>query len=157
MEPSFEKLLARLADAAVEFVVVGGVAVTLNGYTRLTEDVDILIRWTPDNVSRLLDSLSSYGEGFARELQMEDFTDEEGAIRIVEETERSQIDIFTRLSGLRFADLITDAPSFTVAGRTIRYASKAALLRLKGNSQRDKDLLDVMALRKLLDDPHAFD
>jgi len=41
MEPSFEKLLARLADAAVEFVVVGGVAVTLNGYTRLTEDVDI--------------------------------------------------------------------------------------------------------------------
>lgn len=38
MEPSFEKLLVRLADAGVQFVVVGGVAVTLNSYVRLTEE-----------------------------------------------------------------------------------------------------------------------
>jgi predicted nucleotidyltransferase len=157
MEPSFEKLLARLADAAVEFIVVGGVAVTLHGYVRLTEDVDILIDRTPENITRLLDALASYGEGFARELSMEDFADEEGAIRIVEETEQSQIDIFTLLSGLRFADLIGDAPSFTVAGRTIRYASKPALLRLKGGSSRDKDRIDVAALRHLLDDPQFFE
>jgi len=42
MEPSFEKLLAKLAAAGVLFIVVGGVAVTLNGYARLTEDVDVL-------------------------------------------------------------------------------------------------------------------
>ena len=157
MEPSFEKLLVRLADAAVEFVVVGGVAVTLHGYVRLTEDVDIVIHRTPENIQRLLASLASYGEGFARELSTDDFADEEGAIRVVEETEQSQIDIFVRLAGLRFADLITDAPSFEVAGRMIRYASKEALLRLKGSSSREKDRLDVAALRKLLEDPHAFD
>jgi hypothetical protein len=33
MEPSFEKLLAKLAEADVRFVVVGGIAVTLQGYT----------------------------------------------------------------------------------------------------------------------------
>jgi len=43
MEPTFEKLLALLADGNVAFVLVGGVAVTLHGYVRLTEDVDILI------------------------------------------------------------------------------------------------------------------
>lgn len=43
MEPSFEKLLALLAGHEVRFVVVGGVAVTLQGYARLTEDVDLLV------------------------------------------------------------------------------------------------------------------
>ena len=43
MEPSFEKLLVLLAEAGVRFIVVGGVAVTLQGYVRLTEDVDLLL------------------------------------------------------------------------------------------------------------------
>jgi hypothetical protein len=138
-----------LADARVEFVLVGGVAVTLHGYARLTEDVHILIARSPENVARLLDCLARYGEGFARELSAADFTDEEGAIRIVEETEQSQLDVFTRMTGLTFEDLSADALIFEVAGRRILYASKAALLRLKENSPRDKDKLDAIALRRL--------
>jgi hypothetical protein len=42
MEPTFEKLLVRLANGGVQFVIVGGIAVTLHGYVRLTEDVDVL-------------------------------------------------------------------------------------------------------------------
>jgi hypothetical protein len=157
MEPSFEKLLARLADGEVQFIVVGGVAVTLHGYVRLTEDVDILIEPSEENVSRLLAALADFGQGFARELSTADFTDDEGAIRIVEESEQSQLDVFTRMSGLRFADLIGDADSFDLGNRPIRYASKAALIRLKGNSSRDKDRIDAAALHRLLEDPHAFD
>ena len=50
MEPSpkpkaitsrFGKLLADLAGKAVDFAVVGGLAVVFNGYPRLTLDVDI--------------------------------------------------------------------------------------------------------------------
>ena len=157
MEPSFEKLLVRLADASVQFVVVGDIAVTLHGDVQLTEDVDILIARTPENLARLLGTLADYGEGFARELSAEDFPDEEGAIRIVEETEQSQIDIFTRMTGQRFTDLIADAGEFPLSGRIIRFASKAALIRLKSASLRDKDRLDVAALRQLLDNPRAFD
>ena len=43
MEPSFEKLLVTLARAEVRFIVVGGLAVSLNGYVRLTEDVDFVV------------------------------------------------------------------------------------------------------------------
>lgn len=157
MEPSFEKLLVRLADAGVEFLVVDGVAVTLHGYARLTEDVDILIRRTPENIARLLDSLATYGEGFARELNEADFAEEEGAIRIVEESEQSQIDIFTQMSGLKFDEAVLDAATFALARHQIRYASKATLLRLKEHSSRDKDRLDAAALRQLMQDPHAFD
>ena len=157
MEPTFEKLLVILAEAGVQFVIVGGVAVTLHGYVRLTEDVDILIEASAPNIRRFLDSLADYGEGFARELSPDDFTDEEGAIRIVEEAELSQIDIFTRMSGLRYPDLRSDAEILSLRGHSIPYASKAALIRLKSQSVREKDQFDVAALKRLEIDPRAFD
>ncbi|MEQ1850048.1 MAG: nucleotidyl transferase AbiEii/AbiGii toxin family protein [Chthoniobacteraceae bacterium] len=157
MEPSFEKLLARLADSGVRFILVGGLAVALHGYVRLTEDVDILLDSTDENLRRFLTCLADFGEGFARELSVADFTDEEGAIRIVEETEHCQIDVFTRMAGLRYADFAADAPKHRLGDRTLLYASKAALIRLKSASVREKDHLDVSALRRLEEDPRAFE
>ena len=149
MDTPFEKLLVRLVDHGVQFIVVGGVAVALQGYLRSTEDVDVLIEAGRENVSRLLEALADYGEGFARELTPEDFTDDEGAIRIVEESEFCQIDIFTRMTGLHYADLLPDAGTLEINGRPIHYASKASLIRLKSSSVREKDRLDLMALQRL--------
>lgn len=55
MEPSFEKLLVTLAKAEVRFIVVEGLAVSLNGYVRLTEDVDFVVDTGKDNISRLIE------------------------------------------------------------------------------------------------------
>ena len=157
MEPSFEKLLVLLADAKVDFVLVGGLAVTLQGYVRFTEDVDILIASDPANVARLLESLADYGEGFSRELTLEDFAEEEGAIRIIEAAEQCQIDIFTILSGRTYDEVIKDADSIVLNERSIHYASKASLIGWKEASAREKDRLDTFALKQLLEDPKAFD
>ena len=157
MEASFEKLLVRLAQAEVRFVVVGGIAVSLQGYVRLTEDVDIILDYEEDNVRRFLDSLANYGEGFAKEFSLEDFTPEEGALRLIEETEGCQLDIFTVISGKTYADLAKDAEIFEVQSLKVLYASKRSLIELKSNTVREKDQLDVQALRKLEEDPNAFD
>ena len=157
MEPSFEKLLVLLAEADVRFIVVGGIAVSIQGYVRLTEDVDLLIDDSRENVTRLLNRLVDYGEGFANELSLEDFNDEEGAIRIVEETEQCQIDLFTRMAGRNYADVIKDADSFEVGGYRILIASKQSLIGWKSNSVREKDRFDADALRRLQENPNAFD
>ncbi len=157
MEPSFEKLLALLAESEVRFVVVGGIAVTLHGYVRLTEDVDLLVADDVPNLERLLGALKHFGEGFAAELAPADFDDTEGAIRIVEETESCHIDLFTRMSGRRYEDVLADAETFEIRGLPVRYASKASLIAWKDASVREKDRLDAMALRRLQADPHAFD
>ncbi len=157
MEPSFEKLLVLLAESGVKFVVVGGIAVSLQGYVRLTDDVDLLIAGGDENIDLLLGTLSGYGEGFAAELSRGDFDDSEGAIRIVEETEQCQIDLFTCMSGRRYADVLADADTLTLRGFPIRYASKASLIGWKESSVRDKDKLDAIALRRLQADPRAFD
>lgn len=157
MEPSFAKLLVLLADAKVKFVLVGGLAVTLQGYVRFTEDVAMLIDSSEDNIGLLLETLNNYGEGFARELSVADFTEEEGAIRIIEEAEQCQIDLFTRMSGRIYEDVIADADTFPLDGREVRYASKTSLIQWKEKSVREKDRLDALALRELLSNPQAFD
>lgn len=43
------KLLARFKQEGVEYVLVGGPAVRLNGFLRATEDVDVLIKATRAN------------------------------------------------------------------------------------------------------------
>lgn len=152
MEPSFEKLLVHLAEGGVDFILVGGLAVTLQGYVRFTEDVDILLSDEPSNIRRFLDVMGVFGEGFARELTPEDFSDEEGAVRIVEEVEECQLDVFTVMSGRKYADVLPDADVFEVAGLKIHYASKTSLIRWKERSVREKDRIDAAALRRMMED-----
>lgn len=109
------------------------------------------------NLQRLLQVLAEFGEGFAAELNLGDFDDSEGAIRIVEESEQCQIDLFTRMSGRNYVDAVKDADVLELQGLAIRYASKRSLIGWKESSVREKDRLDALALRKLLEDPKAFD
>ena len=55
----FEKLLVALAQAGIDYALVGGLAVILNGYPRVTVDVDILVSDSQENLRKLLDCLST--------------------------------------------------------------------------------------------------
>jgi predicted nucleotidyltransferase len=148
MDTPYEKLLAKLARAEVNFIIVGGVAVALNGFVRTTEDVDILIEASAENVTRLLDELGNFGEGHARELSPADFSDSEGAIRIIEDF---PLDVFTMIRGKRYADLVGSTKSMRIDDVDVRYLNAEALISLKSDSQRDQDRIDVSALRALKD------
>lgn len=126
----------------------GGIAVTLQSYARLTDVVDLLVDGSTANIDLLLATLRGYGDGFAAELTPADFDGKEGAIRIVEEAEQCQIDLFTRMSGRCDPDVIGDADTMVLRGLSIRYASKASLIGWEVRSVREKDRLDAMALRR---------
>lgn len=157
MEPSFEKFLVHLIDNEVNFLVVGGLAVTLNGYVRLTEDVDILVDLDPSNLARLIESLSRFGDGYGGEMELSDFEATPGAIRLIEESEQCQVDIFTVMAGKLYPELAVAAEESIVGGKTFRYASMSQLIEFKTNSVREKDRLDVSALQQLQKNPKAFD
>lgn len=144
----FEKLLAGLVRAGVDFCVVGGVAVILNGYHRVTQDVDILIHPTPENVKCLLDHLAGWGEGFARELTLQDFASlEEGAIRINEDF---QLDVFVVMRGHKLDEFRSGLRYIQSDEVRIPYLSPQVLILLKQESWRDKDKLDVSAMKEII-------
>lgn len=143
----FERLLAALATDAVDYAVVGGLAVIFNGYPRLTLDVDILVGDAPENLRKLLRCLAGWGEGFARELKPEDFVFQEGAIRVIEDFD---LDIFTRMKGRSLNDFRPRLRYLETGQVRIPYLSPADLVFLKEDSWREKDKLDVQAMREIL-------
>ncbi len=146
MDPGpFENVLAALSRAEVRYLVVGGVACALNGFVRATEDVDILVDGDAGNLRLMLEVLAEFGEGHARELRVQDFGDEEGSVRLVEDF---PIDIFTRMGGMRYADMLPYRA--LAAGATpIPYVDAEGLILLKSDSPRQQDRIDVEALRRL--------
>jgi predicted nucleotidyltransferase len=56
----FKALLRALTDGGVEFILIGGAAATVHGSARLTRDVDVVYRRTPENIARLAAALTPY-------------------------------------------------------------------------------------------------
>lgn len=56
-------LWTSLNRNGVEYIMVGGVAVTLHGYIRLTADIDVWINDTVENRRKLRVALREYGMG----------------------------------------------------------------------------------------------
>ena len=144
----FESLLADLARNRVDFAVVGGLAVILNGYPRLTLDADIIVNEAPDNVRRMLDCLSNWGEGWARELKVEEFAPQEGSIRVMEDFD---LDIFTRMRGKSLDDFRPSLRHVELSGVRVPILDPQSLIHLKTGSWRDKDKLDVLAMQEILE------
>lgn len=144
----FEKLLVDLARSGIDFAVVGGVAVSLNGFVRATDDLDIIISDAPQNVKRLLEELAKWGEGFARELKVEDFIPQEGSIRIMEEFD---LDIFTRMRGKSLEQFRPRLRYLETGVVRIPFLAPEDLIFLKQTSWREKDQIDVSTLKRLLE------
>lgn len=53
-------LIRGLSEAGVEFIVIGGVAGAIHGAARLTYDVDVVYRRTPENIARLASALAPH-------------------------------------------------------------------------------------------------
>lgn len=56
----FAALIRLLAQHHVEYILIGGAAATAHGSARLTQDLDIVYRRTPENIARLATGLGPY-------------------------------------------------------------------------------------------------
>src|SRR3989337_897556 len=56
----FEHIIAALIANGIRFVVIGGVAATIQGSARLTNDIDICYDASPDNIDRLVACLTRW-------------------------------------------------------------------------------------------------
>ena len=160
--PRFYDLLRVLCEHDVEFVVIGGFAVSLQGYVRTTKDVDIVPRTTRENVSRLRAALSAVdarpaeaGEFAAQELPMP-FTLEglsEGAGNWALYTTLGRIDLMPYVEDaegeLTYDELRESAERVDLeeVGRPFWVASLQHLIAMKEHANRDQDRIDITALR----------
>jgi hypothetical protein len=148
---SVMRVLAALEAAEVEYLVIGGVAVNFHGIARATEDLDLFIAPTADNIARLRTALHSiYDDPSIEEITADDLCGEYPAVRYVPPGEGPPMDILTRLGErFRFADL--EGELYDVDGQPVRVATPATLYRMKATTVRPLDHVDAARLAEAFD------
>jgi hypothetical protein len=156
----FEELLAYLDEQDVRFVVVGGLAVVIHGFARLTADIDLVIDLERRNVRRCVDALVQRGLQPMLPVAASDFADEQIRDEWVEHRNMQvftmrdprnpmlSVDLFAR-PPIPFDDLWSHAETITLLERPIRIASIDHLIAMKRAAGRPQDLIDIERLESI--------
>lgn len=148
-EPAFDRLLRRLSEAEVEFVLIGGLAVNAWGVVRGTKDVDVVVAPDPENLKRVAEVAVAIhghiqtGESFlstppsiAAQLASGE--------RVAIETELGQLDIVQGLDGVpNYDELRAGATEAEVLGTSVLVCSFEALKAMKRVAGRTRDKADL--------------
>jgi hypothetical protein len=142
-------ILRAFEAAGLEYVIIGATAMGFHGLVRATEDVDLIIRATADNVERLRSALrAAYGgDPHIDEISASDLLGEYPAVRYYPPTGDLFFDVLTRLGDAASFETV-DAEVKEFEGTRARVATPAALYRLKKDTVRPLDRQDAAALRE---------
>lgn len=152
-QPEFAlgRLLRHLSDAGVDFVVVGGVAVVVQGSPRFTGDLDISYATDLENLSRLASVLIELGarlRGVDDDLPFVPDARSLGQVQMLALTTRhGDIDLLVDPPGSpAYATLERNAARIELEGREILIASIDDLIAMKSAMGRPQDLVDLESL-----------
>ena len=137
------RIAELLEEEGVEYALIGGYALALQGIVRLTEDVDILVEPTRENARRWVAALSKLPDGAAKELLGDDTLHEEPyAIRVNDEF---TVDVMNSASGFSWQDLLP----YRKRIEGVNVVSLDGLLLMKANG-RLKDQADAEMIRRAI-------
>ena len=157
---SMFQLIKTLADAEVDYVLVGGLAVALHGYQRVTMDVDVVLAMNPENLRRFIDCAKAAGlrqvipvemDALAQPELIEQWHSEKGMLVFsLRGTNMlaTVIDVLIK-PVVPFSELRRDATLIGVGTLKVPIASIAHLIAMKTGTGRSKDAIDIEELRKI--------
>ncbi|NOY91624.1 MAG: hypothetical protein GXP55_10525 [Deltaproteobacteria bacterium] len=145
---------ATLERHGVRFIVIGGIAASIQGAGWPTEDLDIVVHPSRSNLECLataLNVLDARYEGFYRapiRPTLERLMDLSGPQLL--RTRAGRLDVMKEVAGMTFDQLTQDSTKASVGGVPVHTASISALIRLKEFAGRKKDEAGLRELRAAL-------
>lgn len=144
-------LIGALAQADVDFVIIGGVAVVVQASPRFTRDLDITYATSTANLERLgalLVSLNARLRGIEDDVP---FTPDARTLRHTEiltlTTREGDLDLLAHPPGSpSYAGLRRRADVVELDGASVRVASLEDLIAMKRAAGRPQDTLDIESL-----------
>lgn len=138
----FRDFIQAMNNHNVDYILVGGYAVILHGYRRVTGDMDIWVKSTKENYLKLARAFNEFGLPLF-DMTEEKFLDTDTVDVFSYGRPPVSIDIITRLKGVEFDDAFSQAQIFNEDGLMIRFLHLNSLLQAKKASGRHKDLDDI--------------
>lgn len=153
------KAITSLAEQQVEFIVVGGVAITLHSSGYITEDLDFCYSRSRENIKRLVSALAPFNPKPRRWSEDLPFFFDERTIRngtnFTFETTIGDIDLLGEVKGLGdYADALRRSVTYEIYGTEVKALNLDALIDSKTAADRPKDHLvlpELLALKEALD------
>jgi len=143
-----KRVLQAFEREGVRYVIFGAAALNFHGLARFTEDLDIFVAPTPENLSRLRHALHTvFDDPSIDEIADDDLLGDYPAIQYVPPDGTFHIDVLTRLGeAFAFDDLEIERLPFD--DLTISVATPRTLYRMKRGTVRLKDRADAELLRE---------
>ncbi len=153
-------LLKLLTKSEVDFVLVGGLAVALQGYQRVTMDVDVVMAMDEANLQRFISAADAAGlrptipvplASLGQPELIEQWFHEKGMLAFslrTNETIATVMDVLVR-PVVPFVQLRRDATMVKVGSLAVPVASINHLIEMKSGTGRSKDMIDIEELRKI--------
>jgi hypothetical protein len=151
----FGGIVGLLADAGVETIVIGGLAAQAHGAARLTQDVDLLYKRSPENIDRLAAALAPHdpylrGAPAGLPFRFDPKTIRRG-LNFTLATTLGDLDLLGEMTGGgTFEQVLPHAVKLRVFGRDVLVLGLDALIRAKRAAGRPKDLEAIAELEALL-------
>ncbi len=143
------RVLRAFEAVGLEYVLIGATAMGFHGLVRATEDLDLFIRATAENVERLRAALRQTYDSDSNisEISSADLLGDYPAIRYYPPTGDLYFDVLTRLGEAASFETV-EAETKEIQGTKVRVATPLALYRLKKGTARIQDKLDAALLRE---------
>jgi hypothetical protein len=143
------RVLASLEREGVDYVLVGGAAVNFHGLVRATEDLDIFVQPSAENVERLRRALRAVfqDDPSIEEISTEDLLGEYPSVRYYPPSGEMFLDILTRLGEFATFDSL-EVQELESNGVKIKIASPRTLYWMKKDTIREIDHSDAARLRE---------
>lgn len=138
------EVCATFNRAGVRYMIMGAQACALHGHIRATEDIDILIEATPENLDRTISALQELFPDFPEPFSAEDIL-EHTVLKIADDIE---LDVSTSAWSVPFSEAITDCCEREIEGVLVPYMGLQSLIRSK-LTQREIDQWDVRVLQEI--------
>lgn len=136
----FKEFLKLLNAKNVEYLLIGGFAVNLHGYSRLTQDIDVWVAIHPENARRIVEALREFGFDVPK-LAEQLFLTPDRITRMG--TAPVRIEVSTTISGVKFDECRQRAWVAQIDGIPVPVISLADLRINKRAAGRGKDLVDL--------------
>lgn len=151
----FQQIIAVLMTADLRFVIVGGVAMRLQGSAHITDDIDFGVARDTQNLEALVRALAPYHpslRGAPPGLPFFwDVRTLKNIMNINLQTDLGSVDLFGELAGSgSFEQLWDSATVMDLDGLSVRVASIPSLIAMKQAAGRPKDLVHIMELEQML-------
>ena len=143
LSPDFKEFVELLNAHGVEYLIVGAFAVARYGVVRNTGDIDVWVRQTVDNATKLVQVLADFGFaslGYTTANFME--TD----VIVQLGVQPFRIDVLTVIDGVTFDDCYPNRQESVLDGVPLSVISIHDLRRNKASTGRAKDQEDLRLL-----------